>query len=84
MYEEAIKELEKLPFRAKELLFENSNRLNKDILDIIAINCSYCESPIEKILIAMLTIETDNTLWYDVQSLEQCGDKKYSRCWLEY
>lgn len=68
---------EKLPQRAKELIFEH-NDIN--ILEDIGFYFEYCESPIELIMITSIEIykkEKDKYIYYEPQYEININEKKY-------
>lgn len=72
-----LEEFEKLPLKAKELVFDNLDDINLKLLDSILLYCSYCDSPIEKILATALVIETKDGLYFEPQYEIQTKNKKY-------
>ena len=72
-----LEEFEKLPLKAKELIFKNLDDIDLKILDSILLYCNYCDSPIEKILATALTIETKEKLYFEPQYEIQTKNKKY-------
>ena len=72
-----LDEFEKLPSKAKELIFDNLDNINKNILNTALIFSEYCESPIEKILAVALVIKTQETLYFEPQVEIKTKNKKY-------
>jgi len=72
-----LEEFEKLPLKAKELIFDNLDDIDLKLLDSILLYCGYCDSPIEKILATALVIETKDGLYFEPQYEIQTENKKY-------
>ena len=71
-----VEEFEKLPFRAKEIILENINYIDKEKLNEIILDTKKCKSPIEIILIIALDI-INSDYYFSPQEKIICGDKNY-------
>jgi very-short-patch-repair endonuclease len=71
-----VEEFEKLPFRAKEIILENINFIDKEKLNEIILDIKKCKSPIEIILIIALDI-INSDYYFSPQEKIICGDKNY-------
>lgn len=72
-----LENFEKLPLKAKELILNNIDDIDKGLLEVILYGSECCDSPIEKILGTAINIETKGQLYFEAQYEIETKGKKY-------